>query len=86
MVSYTLSSGEMIDISLLSEKERKHISKIEELIGNNTDYIEIYSRAFTPLLVGKTFDGDSFKALRDSSQYKILLDLLESYHKKCFSK
>ena len=86
MVEYTLSSGEKIDILSLSEKERKHISKIEELIQSNTDYFEIYHQAFTPLLVGKTFDGDSLRALYDSPPYKIILDLLESYHKKCFSK
>ena len=87
MAKYTLSSGEAIDLSSLSEKEQEHISKIEELITSNIDYFEVYYKAYAPFLEGVGgFSENSLQGLLDSSQYKIILDLLGSYRRKYFSK
>jgi len=84
MEKYTLLSGEMIDVSILPEEAQKHISRIESLVQESRDYSEVYRQAFVPLEEGKNFTGEDLRKLRDSPHYKIALDLVERYRKKCF--
>ena len=81
---YETISGEKIARSALSKEEQQHISRIEKLINQSADYFEVYREALAPLLEGKYFNARSLSALYSSPNYKVLEDLVERYHKKCF--
>lgn len=79
---YETLSGEKIDLSQLAEDEQKHISGVEELIGNSADYFEVERAAFAPLKEGKSFDVKRLTELHGSLRYKVLLDMVERYGKR----
>lgn len=82
---YELLSGEKIDCSTLSLEEQERISEIEKLIANQEDYLVMDSRLHALVLEERRiYSGKSLAQLYNSTSYKILEDLLERYHKKCF--
>lgn len=84
MQEYILLSGEKIHLDKLSEEEQKHISEIEQLIADSTDYFEVWSRIDKPLKQGKSFTSESLRELCNSPRYKVLVDLLKRYRQKTF--
>ena len=85
MSLYTVLSDETIDVSALSEEERKHISQIECLITNDEDYFEVWRQADVPFKERKSFTAKNLQELHNSPCYKVVLDLLTRYHQKLFS-
>lgn len=81
---YTLLSGEVIDTSVLSEEEKKHVSKIEDLINNFEDYFEVYRQAYSPMVLNIYLTPKVVHELRNSARYKIILDLMTIYHREMF--
>ena len=85
MKEYKLLSGEVIELSKLSEEGQKQVSEIERLIAQSVDYFEVYRQAFVPLKEGKYFDAKELQQLHQSLQYKVVSDLVARYHQKLFT-
>ena len=81
---YVTLQGEPIDRTSLEEDAQNHISLIEKLIADSTNYFEVNRQALAPLQEGKFFTPETLRKLHDSPRYKIVFDLITRYHRKLY--
>lgn len=82
---YETLSGEKIDVSALSQKEREEVSEIERMIAEGEDYFTVDRRVHAPLIEGRAgLQAKDCVEIYNSPKCKITFDLLERYRQKCF--